>query len=100
MDRATVRGYECLAPGHIQAALQVKTGAANCCIATRATARSLGLGFLPLVSERYDFVIRKKHLELPSVQTFLDTLSRASFRIVSIEFKQLPDQAVCTDCGW
>jgi len=62
------------------AALQVKTDAGDCCIGTRATARSLGLGFLHLVSERYDFVIRKKHLELLSVQTFLDTLSRASFR--------------------
>lgn len=76
----TVRGYKRLASGHIQAALQVKTGAGDCCIATRATARSLGLDFLPLVSERYDFVIRKKHLELPSVQIFLDTLSRANFR--------------------
>jgi molybdate-binding protein/DNA-binding XRE family transcriptional regulator len=80
IDGATVRGYERLAPGHIQAALQLKTGAGDCCIATRATARSLGLDFLALVSERYDFVIRKKHLELPSVQMFFDTLSRASFR--------------------
>jgi molybdate-binding protein/DNA-binding XRE family transcriptional regulator len=75
-----VRGYERLAPGHIQAALQVKIGAGDCCVATRATARSLGLDFLPLVSGRYDFVIRKKHLKLPSVQIVLDTLSRANFR--------------------
>jgi molybdate-binding protein/DNA-binding XRE family transcriptional regulator len=80
IDRGNVRGYDRLAAGHIQAALQVKTGAGDCCIATRATARGLGLDFVPLLSERYDFVIRRKHLEFPSVQILLDTLSRASFR--------------------
>jgi molybdate-binding protein len=32
------------------------------------------------VSERYDLVIRKQHLELPRIQNLLDTLSRSDFR--------------------
>ena len=60
-----VRGYEQLAPGHLPAAWQVQSGAVDCCLATRAAARMFGLNFIPLVSERYDLVIRKQHLDLP-----------------------------------
>ena len=42
--------------------------------------RVFGLNFIPLVSERYDLVIRKQHLELPRMQNLLDTLSRSDFR--------------------
>ena len=77
---AKVRGYDRIAEGHFPAAWQVSTGAADCCIATRAAARVFGLGFVPLVSERYDLAIRKRDLELPGIQTLLDVLSRSSFR--------------------
>jgi putative molybdopterin biosynthesis protein len=35
---------------------------------------------LPLVSERYDLAIRREHLDVPGIQTLLDTLGRVSFR--------------------
>jgi len=75
-----VRGYDRIAYGHLPAAWQVRNGTADCCIATRAAARVFGLGFVPLISERYDLAIRKKHLELPAIQVLLDTLARSSFR--------------------
>jgi putative molybdopterin biosynthesis protein len=77
---AAVRGYRTEAQGHMPAAWQVLQGAADCCIATRAAARVFGLGFVPLVSERYDLAIRKRDLELPGMQALLDVLGRASFR--------------------
>jgi molybdate-binding protein/DNA-binding XRE family transcriptional regulator len=80
IDARSVSGYRRLAPGHLPAAWQVRTGAADCCIATRAAARLFGLGFIPLVSERYDLAIRRRHLDLPAIQVVLDTLNRASFR--------------------
>ncbi len=49
------------------AAWQVHSGAADACIATRAAARAFGLGFVPLVSERYDLAIRRQHLDLPGI---------------------------------
>jgi molybdate-binding protein len=58
----------------------VHTGEADCCIATRAAARLFGLGFVPLVSERYDLVIRRQHLDLPGIRALLDVLGRAQFR--------------------
>lgn len=75
-----VRGYARTAPGHLAAAWQVRSGAADCCIATGVAARIYGLNFVPLVSERYDLAIRRQHLDLPGVQTLLDTLNRARFR--------------------
>jgi putative molybdopterin biosynthesis protein len=75
-----IRGYDSVAQGHLQAAWQVQSGAADCCIATRAAARLFGLGFVPLVSERYDLAIRRRHLDLPPIQTLLDILNRSGFR--------------------
>jgi molybdate-binding protein len=75
-----VRGYERLARGHLPAALEVMNGSADCCIATKAAARVFGLDFVTLVRERYDLVLRKKHLDLPEVQALFDTLGRAAFR--------------------
>jgi molybdate-binding protein/DNA-binding XRE family transcriptional regulator len=73
-------GYDRVAFGHLAAAYAVCSGEADCCIATRAAARTFGLDFVPLQSERYDFVMRRKALELPSVQSFLDVLQKASLR--------------------
>jgi molybdate-binding protein/DNA-binding XRE family transcriptional regulator len=80
IEARQVRGYDRLAAGHLPAAWQVQTGAADACLATRAAARVFGLHFIPLVSERYDLVIRRQHLDLPRVQNLLDTLARSGFR--------------------
>jgi len=75
-----VNGYNRVAYGHLPAARLVLTGQADCCIATRAAARVYGLDFIPLVTERYDLVTRKKNLKLSQVQALFDTLGRAAFR--------------------
>jgi molybdate-binding protein/DNA-binding XRE family transcriptional regulator len=75
-----IRGYESMATGHLHAAWQVQSGIADCCLATRAAARIFGLHFVPLVTERYDLVIRRRHLDLPRIQNLFDTLSRNAFR--------------------
>jgi putative molybdopterin biosynthesis protein len=80
IEALAVRGYNTTAPGHLPAAWQVQSGEVDCCLATSAAARVFGLDFIPLVSERYDLVIRKQHLDLPRVQNLLDTLSRSDFR--------------------
>jgi putative molybdopterin biosynthesis protein len=80
ISSSKVRGYQQVAYGHLPAAWQVRTGHADCCLATRAAARVFGLDFVPLVTERYDLVIRKQHIALPAVQLLLDTLNRTGFR--------------------
>jgi putative molybdopterin biosynthesis protein len=76
----TLRGYGNCARGHLPAAMQVMTGSADCCIATRAAARVFGLDFVALARERYDLVLRKKHIDMPEVQALFDTLGRTGFR--------------------
>ena len=75
-----VAGYKTIASGHLAAASEVRAGRTDCCIATRSAARAFGLGFIPLLTERYDFAIQRKHLDLPAIQTLLNTLNRAGFR--------------------
>ena len=77
---AQVQGYDRLVDGHLTAAWHVRAGLADCCVATEAAARAFDLDFISLTTERYDLVIRRRHLELPGVQILLDTLNRSSFR--------------------
>ena len=49
-------------------------------MATRSAAQTFGLDFLPLRSERYDLVMRKRTADLPAVKAFLDVLQRATLR--------------------
>jgi putative molybdopterin biosynthesis protein len=77
---SNIRGYDRIADGHLPAARLVKAGEADCCLATAATARMLGLDLIPLASTRYDLVVRRQHLDLPQVQALLDTLAQAAFR--------------------
>jgi len=81
LDPKRVRGYDRTAPGHLAAAWEVKTGAADCCIATQAAARVFGLDFIPLETSRYDLVVRKQHLKLPGIQALFDAINRLSFRL-------------------
>lgn len=80
MKPSHIRGYHREAPGHVAAASQVKTGAADCCIATEAAARLFGLAFVPLQTARYDLVLRRSHLALPPVRALLDGIVQGNFR--------------------
>ncbi len=75
-----IQGYQDIARGHLPAAWEVRAGNADCCISTRAAARVFGLDFIPLVSERYDFVLRQSHLKLPAAEMLLEILQRSAFR--------------------
>ena len=80
MNSRRIQGYADIALGHLPAAWQVRSGACDCCIATRGAARVLGLDFAPLTSERYDLAIRRSHMSLPGIQALLETLNRSGFR--------------------
>ena len=75
-----VRGYDQVASGHLDAALAVASGAADCCVATPSAARAFGLDFIPLHAERFDLAVRREFLDLPAVRGILDMLQRATLR--------------------
>ena len=80
MDAKSVLGYDRVAYGHLAAAYCVLSGDADVCLATRSAAKTFGLDFIPLHSERYDLVMRRRTAELPAVKAFLDVLQRAALR--------------------
>jgi len=80
MDAHNVHGYERIAFGHLAAAYCVVSRDADACLATRSAAQTFGLDFIPLRSERYDLVMRKRTADLPAVKAFLDVLQRATLR--------------------
>jgi putative molybdopterin biosynthesis protein len=80
MDAQRVQGYERVAYGHLAAAYCVVSREADVCLATRSAAQAFGLDFIPLHSERYDLVMRKRTADLPAVKAFLDVLQRATLR--------------------
>jgi len=80
MDAHKVQGYDRIAFGHLAAAYCVLSRDADACLATRSAAQTFGLDFIPLRSERYDLVMRKRTVDLPAVKAFLDVLQRATLR--------------------
>jgi putative molybdopterin biosynthesis protein len=80
MDANKVQGYDRVAYGHLAAAYCVLSREADACLATRSAAQTFGLDFIPLHSERYDLVMRKRTADLPAVKSFLDILQRATLR--------------------
>jgi putative molybdopterin biosynthesis protein len=80
LDAQKVQGYDRIAYGHLAAAYFVLSAEADVCLATRSAAQTFGLDFVPLHSERYDLVMRKRTAELPAVKSFLDVLHRATLR--------------------
>jgi molybdate-binding protein len=80
MQPVDIQGYDRIADGHLAAAYCVMSGEADVCLATRSAAQTFGLSFVPLHSERYDLVLRKRTAGLSAIQTFLDVLQRATLR--------------------
>jgi molybdate-binding protein/DNA-binding XRE family transcriptional regulator len=80
MSGRAVAGFKRIAHGHIAAAYAVSVGEVDCCLATESAARAFSLAFVPLQTERYDFVLRRKNLDMPAVQNLFDILQRAMLR--------------------
>jgi putative molybdopterin biosynthesis protein len=80
VEPAQVQGYDRVAHGHLAAAYCVTSSEADVCLATRSAAQTFGLDFIPLHSERYDLVLRKRTAGVTAVQTFLDVLQRSTLR--------------------
>jgi len=80
MESHRVQGYDRIAYGHLAAAYLVVSGEADACLATRSAAQTFGLDFIPIKSERYDLVMRKRTIDLPAAKAFFDVLQRATLR--------------------
>ncbi len=60
-------------------AVAIRAGEIDCGIATRAVADLNGLGFVPLIWERFDLVLRRRSYFEPAFQTLMAFLAQPAF---------------------
>lgn len=65
----------------------IRSGRADCGIASRSVAHAAGLGFVPLLWERFDLVLRQRDYFLPGPQALFDHIRRPTFRAQAAELQ-------------
>ena len=80
-----LRGYASQEPSHTAVAQTVASNAADAGLGIEAAAREKGLGFLPLVQERYHLVCLKSALDAPPVAALLTALKSGEWQTTLAE---------------
>ena len=79
IDPAGIDGYNREAATHMAVAAAVQGGGADAGMGIASAAKALGLGFIPLGEEEYDFAVLPRFLELNSMRNFLNILKSENF---------------------
>ncbi len=78
---STVKGYDRVMKSHLTMAAAIAAGEADLAIGTERISRQIeNLDFIPLLEERFDFVIKKENMETETVQKLLKVLHMPEFR--------------------
>ncbi len=80
VDATQINGYQMAVATHLDVGLKILSGEADAGVATRATARLLGLDFTPITRERFDILIPKERFFYRSIQALLEIVSSREFR--------------------
>ena len=75
-----VEGYDAEAATHMAVAAQVASGDADCGMGVYSAAHAMGLDFIPVGEEEYDFAMRPETIEMPEIKCFLRLLTSDGFR--------------------
>jgi len=74
-----LKGYEDAVSTHLEVGTKILRQEVDVGLATGATARLLGLGFIPLTQERFDMVIPLQRLAWHGVQTLVEVVGSGDF---------------------
>ncbi|SFB75405.1 transcriptional regulator of molybdate metabolism, LysR family [Polaromonas sp. OV174] len=80
MQPSDIQGYASQEPSHTAVAQAIASNAADAGLGIEAAAREKGLGFVPLVQERYHLVCLKSELPTPPVQALLKQLQSRDWK--------------------
>jgi putative molybdopterin biosynthesis protein len=76
-----VKGYDKIMKSHLTMAAAIAAGEADLAIGTERISRQIDdLDFIPLLEERFDFVIKKEMMDTPAVKKLLKVLQSPAFR--------------------
>ncbi|MBX9588346.1 MAG: helix-turn-helix transcriptional regulator [Hyphomonadaceae bacterium] len=89
-------GRTFVAPTGPDIAQAIRSGHADCGIATRAVATGAGVGFVPLCTERFDLLMRQRDYFRAPLQTFLKMLADPRFTMRAQELGGLDVSAAGT----
>lgn len=76
-----IKGYDREASTHMAVAAAILGGSADAGLGILSAAKAMGLDFIPVGSEEYDFAIPVKFLQLPHIQRFIDILKSDEFKL-------------------
>jgi putative molybdopterin biosynthesis protein len=80
MDPDEISGYDQEEYTHMAVAVAVLSGKVDVGLGIKSAARALGLGFVPLVEERYDLIIPEEVFGTPMVQALLELIQTAGIK--------------------
>lgn len=80
LQASDLQGYASQEPSHTAVAQAVASNAGDAGLGIEAAAREKGLGFVPLVQERYHLVCLKSELPSPAVAALLTALKSAEWQ--------------------
>ncbi len=80
IEPQAVRGYEHEEFTHMAVAVDVLSGRADVGLAIYASAKALGLDFIPVTTERYDLAIPESYFGEPRVQLLLEVIRSEEFQ--------------------
>jgi putative molybdopterin biosynthesis protein len=95
ISQSDITGYDREAATHMAVAAAIQSGSADAGMGISSAARVMGLDFIPLGDEEYDFALPPRFLELPQIKAFIQTLKDNAFH------KRLEELGGYTwkDCG-
>lgn len=76
----TITGYQRVVPTHMAVAIAVQSGTADVGLGVFSAARAMGMDFIELGYEEYDFVTFKENLMSENIQKFIELLRSEYFR--------------------
>jgi putative molybdopterin biosynthesis protein len=76
----SIQGYNHEEYTHLAVAAAIKSGVADGGMGLRSAALALGLDFISVGWERYDFVIPSEHWAHPGIQALIKTLANSAFQ--------------------
>lgn len=80
IDTSQIKGYDREAATHMAVAAAVQGGSADAGMGILSAAKALGLDFIEVGNEEYDFAVPVKYLELEHIQKFISVLKSDKFK--------------------
>jgi putative molybdopterin biosynthesis protein len=87
ISSSDINGYEREEVTHIGVAAVVAANDADCGLGIYSAAKMMGLDFIPLGNEEYDFALPKEHLNLDMIKEFINIIKSSEFKSILDELE-------------